>query len=52
MFPDQPGNLSVGDLAGAEGLHHQRDGVRNPDRVSDLKLAPVSEPDATTFFAT
>ena len=49
---DQPRDLGVGELAGAEGLDHQRDRLGDADRVGDLNLAALARPAATTFLAT
>src|SRR5215208_4573031 len=37
-------DLRAADLLRAERLHHQRDGVRDADRIGDLHLAALREP--------
>src|SRR5512139_2195742 len=41
---DQLDDLGFGDLAGAEGVDHQRGRASDADRVADLHHAPVGEP--------
>ena len=37
-------SLALGDLAGAVGLDHDRDGLRHADRVGHLHLRALGEP--------
>ncbi len=43
MTADERDDLVVGDLAGAEGIHHQRHRARHADRVGHLHLALVGQ---------
>ena len=43
MLFHQLGELVVGNLAGAEGVHHQADGTRHSDRVGHLHFATAGE---------
>ncbi len=44
VLPDQLHDPLVGNLAGSEGVHVDRGGLRNPDGIGKLELALVREP--------
>jgi len=44
VLADQVGDLLIGDDAGVEGLHVNREGVCNADGVGELDLAAAGEP--------